>query len=379
MNTVEYGKAIGFYLSAILALAVCQSGCSDSNTNKTSSKSKASGSAHQPFAGESYALLVGCTTYDNLGPESSLRGPVNDVSLMRDMLIKRFGFSDGNIRTLTEDPAAHARPLKNNIIKELRDLEQKLNSGDRVVLLLSGHGSQQPNDDPDDRDDPEPDGLDEIFCPADIDISDDPGSPFAINALTDDELRISIKAIRKHGAFVWVIVDSCHSGSAVRGMEVYRQISPERLVGSEAISKARAKVKVGTRGISRDDSVMDAASPEEGGLIAIYAAQPNEPTLEMMLPDESEDSQWRGLLTYTLIEIITSAQSQLTYRELVQRIHNEYIMAYGRLGPTPLIEGLDQQLQVLGQADSPTRTSLVLTGSDLHSRPHAGRVIHARP
>jgi hypothetical protein len=313
---------------------------------------------------KSHALLVGCTKYDHLGEESALRGPVNDVKLMREVLMNRFNFEDDNIRTLSEDPDAHGRPLKINITKELSDLEQKLSKGDRVVLLLSGHGSQQPNDDPDDAEDPEPDGLDEIFCPADIRSSEDPDSPFAINALTDDELRVAIKAMRKRGAFVWVIVDSCHSGSAVRGTEVYRQVSAERLISREAIKAARAKVKVGTRGVSRDESAMDVTSSEEGGLIAIYAAQSHEPTLEMMLPDESEGSQWRGLLTYTLVQIITSAQTPITYRELVQRIHNEYIMAHGRLGPTPLIEGPDQQLQVLGQTEVSSRSSLVLTADN---------------
>ena len=392
----EHRNAACYFLTAILVLASCVGGCNDKKTAspgikpKTTSNPETIPIASAPTASvpsetspsvthevaqpvpeltptstaQSYALLVGCTTYDNLGEESWLRGPINDVKLVREMLEERFGFPANNIRTLSEDPAANARPLKQNIAKELSDLEQKLSRGDRVVLLLSGHGSQQPNDDPDDPEDPEPDGLDEIFCPADIDRPKDIDHPFAINALTDDELRVAIKALRRRGAFVWVIVDCCHSGSAIRGTEVRRQIAPEKLVGMAAILDAKSKTRTGTRGVARDESVMDAASPEEGGLVAIYAAQPNEPTLEMMLPDESVDSKWRGLLTYTLVEIITSAQTPLTYRELVQRIHNEYIMARGRLGPTPLIEGLDQNRQILGDEDLSSRASLVLTADN---------------
>ncbi|MDB5336002.1 MAG: peptidase caspase catalytic subunit p20 [Planctomycetaceae bacterium] len=310
-------------------------------------------------AGKSHALLVGCTTYDSLGQESALRGPVNDVDLMRQLLIERFAFQDKNIRRLTEESGAHGRPLKVNIARELAGLSDRCQSGDRVVILLSGHGSQQPNDDPADVNDPEPDGLDEIFCPADIKGAKDPDHPYALNAFTDDELRSAIKSIRAKGAFVWIIVDSCHSGSAVRGNEVYRQLPPERLVGKEALAKAVQRSSSQTRGITKDDPVMDAVG-DQGGLVAIYAAQPHEPTLEMMLPRGADDSEWRGLLTYTMVKVLTSAEAPLSYRELVQRIHGEYVQGFGRLGPTPLIEGLDQHQEVLGQSELSQRSKLFL-------------------
>jgi Caspase domain len=328
----------------------------------------------EPYAGNSHALLVGCTTYDHLPEENALRGPANDVSLMRDVLMDRFGFDEERIRTLTEDSKAHGRPIKAMIAKELERLAEIVEEGDRVVILLSGHGSQQPDNDPGNPDDPEPDGLDEIFCPADIDFAADEDRPFVANALTDDELREAIDRIRAKGGFAWVIVDSCHSGSAVRGTETYRQLAPEYLVGRKAILDAKRATKAGVRGISDDDSAMDCAT-DKGGLVAIYAAQPDEPTLEMMLPDDADDAEWRGLLTYTLVKVLTSAERALSYRELVQRIHSEYVQSYGRLGPTPLIEGTDQHRQVLEQTELPVRSSLVLTATkDGAYRIRAGRL-----
>lgn len=311
------------------------------------------------YSGNSHALLIGCTTYDHLSKSSSLRGPINDVSLMREVLLERFGFKEDLIRTLTEESTAHGRPIKENIAIELSRLADVAESGDRVVILLSGHGSQQPDDDFDNLTDPEPDGLDEIFCPADIDRPATEDSPFASNALTDDEMRKTISSIRKKAAFVWVIVDSCHSGSAVRGTEVYRQLSPEDLIGANAIQQAKRRTTVSTRGLSAEESAMDAV-PDDGGFVAIYAAQPHEPTLEMKLPEDADDPQWRGLLTYTLIKVLTSAETPLSYRELVQRIRGEYVQTYGRLGPTPLIEGTDQHRQVLEQTELPARSDLVL-------------------
>lgn len=93
----------------------------------------------------------------------------------------------------------------------------------------------------------------------------------------------------------------------------------------------------------------------------MYAAQPHEPTLEMPLPRGAEEAEWRGLLTYTMINVLISSPEPLSYRELNQRIHSEYTQSYGRLGPTPLIEGLDQQQQVLGDSKMKPRSQVFLT------------------
>ena len=167
-----YRNAACYYLTSILSLASCIGGCNEPKTAPPGNKPKTTinpetiptafgPTASAPTAStpsvaspsvtheialpapemtptstaQSYALLVGCTTYDNLGEESWLRGPINDVKLVREMLVDRFGFPANNIRTLSEDPAANARPLKKNIAKELSDVEQKVSKGDRVVLF----------------------------------------------------------------------------------------------------------------------------------------------------------------------------------------------------------------------------------------------------
>ena len=37
------------------------------------------------------------------------------------------------------------------------------------------------------------------------------------NAIVDDEIRVWVSAIRAKGAFVWVIVDTCHAGTDAWG------------------------------------------------------------------------------------------------------------------------------------------------------------------
>ena len=66
-------------------------------------------------------------------------------------------------------------------------------------------------------------------------------------------------------------------------------------------------------------------SDESGGLVAIYAAQPHEPTFEAPLPIGEEDASMAGLLTFTMVQVLTAAKSNMTYSELVQRIHSAYM------------------------------------------------------
>ena len=116
------------------------------------------------------ALLVGVTKYDNLG-QNQLRGPANDVQLVRCLLQERYKFPPDGIVSLTEDDGTQARrPTRSNIEREFRKLAAQVEEGDQVVVLLSGHGDRQPESDPPDTDYPEPDGIDEIFLPADVNV-----------------------------------------------------------------------------------------------------------------------------------------------------------------------------------------------------------------
>ena len=115
------------------------------------------------------ALLVGCTEYPDLRARSDsytyenyrkLKGPQHDVALLRDILVARFGATAADITELVGWPATpSARPTHDNIVGHLERLasaEKGARQGDRVVVLLAGHGTQQPDASGD-----EADGLDE--------------------------------------------------------------------------------------------------------------------------------------------------------------------------------------------------------------------------
>ena len=83
------------------------------------------------------ALLIGIDDY-KATQISDLRGCVNDVELMRSILIDRFEMSPENIEVLKD-----AQATRQGIIEAIQKrLIAKAQAGDVVILRYSGHGSQ---------------------------------------------------------------------------------------------------------------------------------------------------------------------------------------------------------------------------------------------
>ena len=312
-------------------------------------------------AGESpgkRALLIGCTKYPNLEGRWQLGGPANDVTLLRTLLIDKFGFASGDISCLSEEAGGNERrPTRANIEREFQSLIAQSKPGQQIVILLSGHGHQQPDTSNDPKHDPEPDGLDEVFLPTDVGPWSE--SVQAIeNGLVDDDLGKWLQAIRAGGASVWIIFDACHSGTMIRGndTEKLRRIPPDVLVPQAVLERAQAKSPARSKGAgpSQDESVFGEFG-NNAGIVALYAVRPDEVTPELPLPLETTDgadSKTYGLLTFALCEVLAGQQSPLTYRDLPERILARYI-SWGRHFPVPLAEGTDQDREVLGMREWP--------------------------
>lgn len=318
------------------------------------------------WAEEKYALLVGCTVYPNLEERFHLRGPANDVVLARDLLTERFGFESTNIVTLVDSPddISHS-PTRANIEREWIALADKAAKGDQVFVLMAGHGTQAPVTEL--LDNPEPDGLDEMFLPRDVGPWEDSIKEVS-NGIKDDEIKKWIAGIQGKGAHLWIMIDACHSGTMTRnlGDEIKRELSPVALgipvetgttsgsTGSETESQLFQKTEQ-TRAIN--------ASENSGPvLVALYAAQSIEPTVEKRFPLRGDNRKYYGLLTYTMNEILTQTEGALTYRELVQQIHRKYV-TMGRVSPTPVLEGNGADREVLGLNRLPKPPMMSLTGS----------------
>jgi Caspase domain len=332
-----------------------------------------------PPRDDRHALLVGVTTYENLPKAKHLVGPGNDVVLLRKLLVERFGFRPERITVLSEAEGA-ARgpeflPTRANIEAGFARLAKLPKPGDQAVILLAGHGAQQPED----KNAPEPelDGMDEIFLPRDI-AGWDPATRSVKNAIVDNDVADWLRAIRDRKVSVWITFDSCHSGSMMRGVsdvvrEWPRDLHPERDLGIPAadIDAARkfaerraAKVPAKSRSIDGQTRAAPFHLAKEGGVVGFYACQPDEVTYETALPREVADAKVHGLLTYTMCRILAESTGKshepITYGELARRIQAEYVRD-NRRSPTPLIEGEDRDRTILGDKVWPGRSSILLS------------------
>jgi len=280
-------------------------------------------------AAERYALLIGVSEYPALAPSLWLQGPDNDVELLRGILQKQ-GFTEANIRVLAGKGQTIGAPSRAAILAELERLARHTGPDDFVYLHFSGHGSQQPNTGAKD----EPDGLDELFLPADIGPWNKTQARVE-NALIDNEIGAAVSAIRRHGTFVWAVFDSCHAGTLLRAYplqsERSRRLRPEQLGIPVAPSRGLA-----TATAAPLETVPGTVSQDQGGLVSFYAAQTEQETPERPLPAGHPERKTYGLFSYTLASAL-SRYPQASYRQLAQYILQNYAAIAG--APTPLFAG----------------------------------------
>lgn len=306
------------------------------------------------LARENHALLIGANEYRNLEERWWLNGPSNDVELVRDYLLTSapVPFTAGNI-TLLADRIDGAEPATlANIRAAVADLTARVQPGDFVYLHFSGHGTQAPAADPAS----ELDGLDELFLPVDIGKwSDQVGH--VENALVDDEIGQMIDGLRARGADVWVVFDSCHSGTATRAVEAEgedvrtRQLDPS-VLGMDA----EAMEDTASRSVTPDprapqEPPVDAGTAEGGSFVAFFAAQTNEVTPEKKLPKGKPGRKPHGVFTYTLFETLAEYPGA-TYGQIGEEVLRRYAVS-NLARTTPLFEGDLDSVAFAGEGSAP--------------------------
>ncbi|KAL6648036.1 hypothetical protein ACP70R_012260 [Stipagrostis hirtigluma subsp. patula] len=152
--------------------------------------------------GKKRAVLIGISYAGMRRGCGELRGPINDVKCMRQLLCQRYGFTGDCILTLTDDQKDPFRlPTKDNIRMAMNWLVQGNSYGDSLVFHFSGMGAQVADDDGD-----EVDGYDEAICPLDS---------FQRGPILDDEINEAIVRPLVHGVKLHAIVDACHSATVL--------------------------------------------------------------------------------------------------------------------------------------------------------------------
>jgi uncharacterized caspase-like protein len=249
------------------------------------------------------ALLVGVNAYPD--PDNRLRGCLNDVRQILDLLRDHFGFEErGGIRTLTDTWATTA-----GIKTGLRWLVAGARAGDVLVFHFSGHGSQVP----DRHGDEASDGLDEIICPYDLDWD----APF-----TDDDLHGIVKHVPA-GVNLTVVLDCCHAGTGLReawqdstsGARHPLTRAPRmkciRRPVAAAAAPGFAEPRAGTAARVRRFGRMAA---DEGAILLAACRE------DQVSADAFIDGDYHGAFTYYLCDAVRAAGYAPTYGELLRRM-----------------------------------------------------------
>jgi hypothetical protein len=205
-----------------------------------------------------YAVLIGVNDYKT---QPGLRGCVNDVQDLKNLLTKSGSVDAANLEVITD-----AAATKDAILKALTNLIGKLNGGEVGYFHFSGHGVRVPSNSQ-----VEPDGLDEALCPHEFDWS-------AAATITDKELLRSL-ANMKQGASLVCSFDSCHSGDFTRGLlrpgVRARTLTPPSAIAAEIARRGLRGPGLRQVALANGVTVVSACLPFQEAADAEFEGRPN--------------------------------------------------------------------------------------------------------
>ncbi|KDP40906.1 hypothetical protein JCGZ_24905 [Jatropha curcas] len=254
---------------------------SSSTLNTNPSALSSSSSSHRSGQPRKRALLIG-VTYKQW--KYRLKGTVNDVKRIRNMLIDQFAFQKENILVLTEEEIdKELSPTKKNIQSSLKWLVENCRDGDSLVFYFSGHGLRQPDFDKDERD-----GFDETICPVDF---------LEEGMILDNDINSVIVQPLPKGVTLHAIVDACHSGTILDLVHVYDKVKRKWM----------------------DNSPPNGSWKHTNGGLAISISACED---DQMAADTTafNGKEMNGALTYILVEIVKKHPGP-TYGDLIDMIH----------------------------------------------------------
>ena len=152
------------------------------------------------------ALIIGVGEYEDPGVDG-LSGIDLDVNMMKDNA-GLLGFSGDEIRILSD-----AQATGENIRQSISSWLGSAGENDRVLLYYSGHGSRIRDESGD-----EEDGQDEVILGYDTRVVRRNGHTTLTGVVVDDDMEMLLKNLRSRD--VLVLFDSCHSGTASKGLRL---------------------------------------------------------------------------------------------------------------------------------------------------------------
>ena len=259
------------------------------------------------------ALVVGVSNYAPGTDWSSLNAH-NDVIAVKDALLFQ-GFAAADIVVL-EDAAA----TRDGIIAALNKLQISSAPGDLVYFHFSGHGQQMWDASGD-----EIDGYDESIVPYDAYSYYNAIGYKGEKHISDEELGGFFREIRtklgNKGQLI-VLLDSCHSGTGLRGMGKAR--------GTASIMASDSWIKSHEKSAREGDVSMSEQEVQEilAPFVAFFASDAGEMNYEITSVDKQ-----MGPLTAAFVKAFSRVNEGSTYSGLFDKIRNEMAVTSTRQHP----------------------------------------------
>jgi hypothetical protein len=285
--------------------------------------------SHNQPSNNLYALLIGIDRYlPNLLPDDTyylnLKGCVRDIKNVEKFLLDRlalpaeriftFTSSDTGTEEISEPPQQW--PTKKNIVAAFKKLHEIAQPGDQVYIHYSGHGGRvrTPTQFQDIKGG---DGFDEVLVPMDISNTED-------HYIRDLELAHLLRLLVDKQLVVTVVLDSCHSGSATRGLNPasVRSIgvvntvfphTPTVVASDEELAATWSSLsKTGERAFTNGSGWL----LEPQGYVLLSACRASEYAHEFPFNGQQKN----GVLTYWLLDTFKQLDQRLTYKAVYDRV-----------------------------------------------------------
>jgi hypothetical protein len=201
------------------------------------------------------ALLIGINYYDT--PQAELKGCINDVVNMRNMLIDAYGYEPQHITVLRDDALNVVdKPTTSNIMKQLSRIVAESASLAEIWIHYSGHGSQIRDTNGD-----ESDRKDEVIVP----------SNYAQAGVISDDMIF--KVIKQSKCPTMLLFDSCNSGTVCDLMWNFNVIDTTKVsvakTNNTSINNPNIYCFSGCRDEQTSADIYNLASQQAGGAMTI--------------------------------------------------------------------------------------------------------------
>jgi hypothetical protein len=260
------------------------------------------------------ALLVGI---NYPGTAAELRGCVNDVLLMQDIITKQYQFDE--VKVVTDNDATTSR-----ILRELDILVNNAKPGDYLYFHFSGHGVQMPSTVGAE------DGLDECICPSDFN--------WRQLMIRDHQMKKIFDRVPR-GANFLVILDSCHSGHSLNQDNQYQPFGLARMMGMEDTPRTfpgmpdhiREEIEKRRKGVgARSIQSLDRSVNLVGLLLA--TSQSHQTAADAWI-----SGRWIGAGTHHIAECLARYDYKVDYKTLVDEINTTLMQS--RFSQRPELNG----------------------------------------